>query len=256
MSRPPLSAISNTWAVFQREFLALFYSPVAYIVLFLFMVSNGWIFFVNCVNFTHEPQQITLVLRSLFNFSFFWVLPLSPLLSMRLFSEEKRTGTLEMLMTAPVKASEVVLGKFLATQFFYMLIWSSLLLFVLILEFLAKPEGPDWGLVKSMYFGLFFLGCLTNSLGILASALSRNQLIAAVLALTGNLLFFAVVFLAHIYRETPELQRLFHYLSFNAHFSTGYIKGVIELRYLVFYLSFTSLFLFLSVNMVSARKWR
>ena len=65
-----MSSISNTWAVFQREFLALFYSPVAYIVLFLFMVSNGWIFFYNCMIFTHEPQQITLVLRSLFSFSF------------------------------------------------------------------------------------------------------------------------------------------------------------------------------------------
>ena len=139
---------------------------------------------------------------------------------------------------------------------FTLLVEVEVLVIWLVLEFLAKPEGPDWGLVKSMYFGLFFLGCLTNSLGILASALPRNQLVAAVLALTGNLLFFAVVFLAHIYRETRELQRLFHYLRFNAHFSTGYIKGVIELRYLVFYLSFTSLFLFLSVNMVSARKWR
>lgn len=256
MNRSPLSAVSNTWAVFQREFLALFYSPVAYIVLFLFMLSNGWIFFYKCVNFIHEPQQITLVLRSLFNFAFFWVLPLSPLLTMRLFSEEKRTGTIEMLMTAPVKATEVVLGKFFATQFFYMLIWSSLLLFVLILEFLGKPEGPDWGLVKSMYFGLFFLGCMTNSLGILASTFSRNQLVAAVLALSGNLLFFSILFLGYIYREIPELQRLFHYLSFQAHFASGYIRGVVELRYLVFYLGFTSLFLFLSVNMVSARKWK
>ena len=208
--------------------MALFYSPVAYVVLFLFMFSNGWMFYSYCITYARAPQQITLVLNSLFGFAFFWVLPLSPLLAMRLFSEEKRTGTLEMLLTAPVRASEVVLGKFLATQFFYMLIWSSLLLFVLILEVLGRPAGPDWGMVKSMYFGLFFLGCLTNSLGILASALSRNQLVAAVLALSGNLLFFAVLLLGHVYRDIPELQRLFHYLSFNAHFSTGYIKGVID----------------------------
>ena len=256
MNRSPLSAVSNTWAVLQREFLGLFYSPVAYIVLFLFILSNGMFFYAQCSYYRHNPQNITVVLQALFGFAFWWVLPLSPLLAMRLFSEEKRTGTLEMLMTAPVKASEVVLGKFFATQFFYMLIWSSLLLFVLVLEFLGKPEGPDWGVVKSMYFGLFFLGCMTNSLGVLTSTFSRNQLVAAVLALVGNMLFLGVWWLVGSNKETPELQRLFHYLSFQAHFTFGYIKGVVELRYLVFYLGFTSLFLFLSVNMVSARKWR
>ena len=256
MTGSRLRTATNTWAVFQREFMALFYSPVAYVVLFLFMFSNGWMFYSYCITYARAPQQITLVLSSLFGFAFFWVLPLSPLLAMRLFSEEKRTGTLELLMTAPVRASEVVLGKFLATQFFYMLIWSSLLLFVFVLEVLGRPAGPDWGVVKSMYFGLFFLGCMTNSLGLLASTVSRNQLVAAVLALSGNLLFFSIAFLGFYYRETPELQRFFHYLSFQAHFKSGYFKGVVELRYLVFYLGFTSLFLFLSVNMVSARKWR
>ena len=94
--------------------MALFYSPVAYVVLFLFMFSNGWMFYSYCITYARAPQQITLVLNSLFGFAFFWVLPLSPLLAMRLFSEEKRTGTLEMLLTAPVRASEVVLGKFLS----------------------------------------------------------------------------------------------------------------------------------------------
>ena len=107
-----------------------------------------------------------------------------------------------------------------------------------------------------MYFGLFFLGCMTNSLGVLASSFSRNQLVSAVLALSGNLLFFSIAWLGFYYRETPELQRIFHYLSFQSHFKGGYFKGVVELRYLVFYLGFTSLFLYLSVNMVSARRWR
>ena len=75
-----------------------------------------------------------------------------------------------------------------------------------------------------------------------------SQLVAAVLSLSGNLLFFSLLFLGWIYRETPELQRLFHYLSFQAHFSSEYIGGVVELRYIVFYLGFTSLFLFLRVR--------
>ena len=256
MSRALLSGAKNTWGIFLREFMALFYSPIAYVVLFLFMISNGYFFCSFVLFYEREPQQITIAIRSLFSFAFFWVVPLSPLLTMRLFSEEKRTGTLEVLMTAPVKASEVVLGKFLATQLFYSLIWSSLLLLILILEVLGKPAGPDWGPVKSMYLGLFFLGCMTNSLGVLASTLSRHQLVAALLATAGNLLFLSLILGGWFFRGTPELQRLFHYLSFAAHFKREYYYGVVELRYFVFYLGFTSLFLYLSVNVLSARKWR
>jgi ABC-2 type transport system permease protein len=196
------------------------------------------------------------VIRSLFQFAFFWVLPLSPLLTMKLFSEEKRTGTLEMLMTAPVTSVQVVIGKFIAAQIFYMLVWSTLLLFVLVLQVLGKPDGPDWGPVLSMYFGLFFLGTLTNSLGVLASSFSRNQLVAAILALTGNLLFFAVALGTWIFVDNPDVLRLFQFASFQSHFSNDYIRGVIQLRYLVFYLSFMSLFLFLAVSVVESRKWR
>ncbi len=254
--RSSLTGVANTMAILRRELAAFFFSPVAYVVMFLFVLSNGVAFYLYCAQFAGAPQHITYVVRSLFQFAFFWVLPLSPLLTMRLFSEEKRTGTLEMLMTAPVSPVQVVIGKFLAAQLFYMVVWSTLLLFVVVLEVLGQPEGPDWGPVMSMYFGLFFLGTLTNSLGVFASSFSRNQLVASILALTGNLLFFAVALGAWIYVDNPDFLRIFQFASFQAHFSSDYIRGVIQLRYLVFYLSFMAFFLFLAVGMVESRKWR
>ncbi len=251
-----MRAVANTLTILRRELVGFFLSPVAWVVLFLFMLSNGFAFY-HYVSFTaQEPEQITIVLRSLFGFAFFWILPLSPLLTMRLFSEEKRTGTIEMLMTAPVTSTQVVLGKFLAAQFFYTLIWSTLLLFCLVLEVLGEPDGPDWGPVIAIYIGLFSLGLLTNSLGLLASSLSRNQLVAAVLALSGNLLFLSLLLGALLYPDAIEIQRVFHYLSFSKHFSSEYTQGVIDIRYPIYYASFAVLFLYFTVWIVEARKWR
>ncbi len=251
-----VASIRRTWTIFLRELAAFFLSPVAYVVLFLFVASNGIFFYVQCLKWDGAAQQISLVVSSMFQFAFIWILPLSPLLTMKLFAEEKRTGTIEMLMTAPVTSWNVVLGKFFAAQLFYTLIWSTLLLFVFVLEVLGKPEGPDWGQVISMFLGIFFLGTLTNSLGLLASSFSRNQLVASVLALTGNLVLFAMTVGAWYFMDVPEILRIFEYVSFQSHFSSDYFRGVIQIRFFVFYLSFAGFFLFLSMSLVEARKWR
>jgi ABC-2 type transport system permease protein len=172
---------------------------------------------------------------------------------MRLFAEEKRTGTIEMLMTAPVTGWEVVLGKFLAAQVFYTLIWFSLLPLIAIL---AVRGNPDWGPIFAIYIGIFSLGLLTNALGLLASAGTRNQLVAAILALTGNLIFLLIAMGPNLLPEDPDVRRVFHYLSFTDHFRFEYSRGVVDLRYLYFYLSFAVLFLYSSVRVLEARKWR
>jgi len=180
-------------------------------------------------------------------------LPLSPLLTMRLFAEEKRTGTLEVLMTAPVTAFEVVGGKLLAAQVFYCLIWLSLLPLFVILDILGNP---DWGPIAAMYVGLFALGLLTNSLGLLASILTRNQLVSAILGLSGNLFFFLMSLGRLLFPEDFDVRRVFHYLSFTSHFGAEYSRGVVDLRYLVFYASFSVFFIILTVRLVETRKWR
>ena len=251
-----MRTLTNVWAVFLKELMSFFLSPVAYVVLFLFVFSNGWLFFLKCLGFQDHPQQITEVVRSVFGFAIFWVIPVSPLLTMKLFAEERRSGTMEMLMTAPVTEAQVVIGKFLATQVFYMLVWSTLLIFILTLEILGRPEGPDWGPVCAVYIGLFFLGTLTNALGILASSLSRNQLVAAVVALSGNLAFFIVLLGTWVSYDSVPMQRFFEFLSFSSHFQNDFTRGIVDVRYLLYYLSLMALFLFLAVRVVEARKWR
>jgi len=258
-----LRFLSKVHAIFLRELSAFFLSPVAYIVIFLFVFANGLLFFLDCLGLSDHPQQITRILQSRFSFAIFLAIPVSPLLTMRLFAEEKRSGSIELLMTTPVTEAQVVTGKFLATQLFYMLIWSTLLLFVLVLEVLGGSSaegfvsaGPDWGTVWSFYIGLFFLGLLTNSLGILASTLSNNQLVAAVLALCGTLAFFVVHLGVWIFYDSVEFQRLFEYMSINAHFTHDYSRGIVDLRYLAYCTSLMLLFLFFSIRVVEARKHR
>ena len=246
-----MTALRNIWALFLKDLAGYFLSPVAYVVLFLFALTHGLIFTFYANYFAGHPRQIMQIVESLFGFALFWVLPLSPLLTMRLFAEEKRTGTIEMLMTAPVGEWHVVLGKFCAAQSFYTLIWMSLLP---LLAILGIRGNLDWGPVVSIYIGLFALGILTNSIGVLASATSRNQLAAAALALTLNLLFFLVTMGPNILPENPEIRRIFHYISFTQHFARDYARGLIDLRYLVFYGSFALLFLFLCVRVLEARK--
>jgi ABC-2 type transport system permease protein len=174
---------------------------------------------------------------------------------MRLFAEERRTGTLEVLMTAPVTELQVVLGKFLAVQAFYTLVWLSLLPLFGCLWALAIGK-PDPGLLVSMYIGIFGLGLLTNALGLLASAATKNQLVAAVLALSGNLLFFLLSVWRVFFVEDMEWQRFLNYISFTYHFDNAYRAGVVDVRYLLYYGSFAFVFVLFTVRLLEARKWR
>ena len=248
-----MNFVRNTWAIFLRELGGYFLSPIAYVVLFLFLLTNGAMFSFLCYSFVGQPRQITMVIERLFGFNLFWVLPLSPLLTMRLFAEEKRTGSIELLMTAPVRETEVVLGKFLAAQGFYMFVWTSLLP---LMGILAVLGNPDWGPVAALYAFLFCLGFMTNSLGVLASAGTKNQLVSAVFALSGNLLFILVSALHVLFPHEADVRRLIQYVSFTSHFDADYIRGVVDLRYLFYYASFTVLFLFFSVRVLEAHKWR
>ncbi len=249
-----MSGLLKAWAIFLREMGAYFFSPIAWIVIFLFLVINGSMFYAFSSVLTGQPRQITMVVESLFEFSIFWILPLSPILTMRLFAEEKRSGSLELLMTAPVTEFQVVLGKFVAAQAFYTIVWASLLPLLVMLEVLGDP---DWGPIWALYVGLFFLGLLTNAMGLLASASTRNQLVSAVLALSGNLLlFFLQMGQSLVPEDALEARRWIRFLSFTSHFEGEYSRGIVDLRYLFLYASLAVFFLFLAVRTVEARKWR
>src|SRR6476469_8062576 len=193
----------STLSLIRREFTAYFWSPVAYVVFGTFLLGTGWLFHLTLDKLTARgpvgaefPMQE--MLGTVGFWLIFWVIP--PLLTMRLFAEERSTGALEMLMTAPVRDTQVVISKFLACFLFYVLLWLPTVLYLWVLLDIHTGDpasklpfgiafGVDpWPAVTS-YIGLLLAGAMFLAIGMWVSSLVRNQMVAAMLALAINLVF-------------------------------------------------------------------
>jgi ABC-2 type transport system permease protein len=170
---------------------------------------------------------------------------------MRLLSEEKKTGTMEVLMTAPVTDAEVVLAKFLAAFVFYLVIWLPTLLYPLIIEIFGNL---DWGRVWSGYFGIALIGMPFLAIGLLASSLTDNQIVAVILSFVILAVLFSVGLLDYILAGS-KLKAVFSYLSIWRHFH-DFGRGVIDTKPLVYYLSLAAFSLFVTVRVVEMRRWK
>jgi ABC-2 type transport system permease protein len=178
------------------------------------------------------------------------MLLLMPLLTMRLFSEEKRSGTIELLLTYPVKDIEVVLGKFAAC----LAIFSIMLIFTFLYPILIKIYGrPETGPIITGYIGLFFMGAAFISFGIFASSLTENQVVAAVLSF-GVLLFFWMAGYS-IGFVSPSIVSVLSYIALTQHLE-GFAKGIIDSSDVIYYLNFTMLCLFLTLRALESKRWR
>ena len=245
----------NLFALTARELKAFWYSPIAYVVGALFLLMQGVIFWLLLL-VLNDPRVDPAITMAQFFFSgtfFFWffVLVIPPLLTMRSFSEEKRTGTIEFLLTAPVTDAQVVLAKFLGAWLNYALLWSFTVAFFVVLRTLTTF---DWGPVLSGYLGTWLLGGVLIALGVLASSLTRNQVIAAVLAFVATLLMFSIGILDVFVRD-PETTKIIKYLSLIDHLQ-DFSKGIIDTRPVIFYLSGTAICLFLTGRVIGNPRWR
>lgn len=241
-------------AILKRELRAYFFSPLAYVVAALLLLVNGAVFWL-IVSYLNDPRAgIGAPLELFFGQTvFFWLILLfvAPVVTMRLLSEERRSGTIEVLMTAPVSETMVVVGKYFAALIFYLFLWLPTVVYAVIL---SRYGEVDWGPVASGYVGVAGIGALLLAAGVLASALSRSQLVAAVLtfAIAGPL--FAIGFLEFLF--TGEvLKELFAYLSLPRHME-DFSRGIVDSRRLVYYVSASALFLFLAARALAAKKWR
>lgn len=242
------------WATLTRELRAYFLSPLAYIVAALLLLVNGFVFWfiVSALNNPQFGGQIA-PLSFFFNGLFFWlvVLFVTPALSMRLISEELRSGTIEVLLTAPITEAQVVVSKFLSSWIFYAFLWLPTVSYALILEYYHEV---DWGPVAASYVGLLSVGALFLSVGLLATSLTRSQLVAAAIAFALLIPLFMVGFLEGLVNDDAAKQ-LFGYLSLPQHMD-DFSRGIVETRHLVYQLSATAFFLFLASRALAARKWR
>lgn len=243
-------------AVYRREMLSLWVTPLAWVLLVVFLILQGTVFYSMVVHFStmaelsvdFGPVQAYFGQESIF--LLITLLLLCPALTMRLFAEEKRTGTIEPLLTAPVTPSAVVMGKYLATATTYVLFWAPTLLYVIILR---KTGSVDWRVVGASYLGLVSLGMGFLGIGTLMSAMTRSQLIA--LMLTVGVLFgiFILGVGAYIFDPGP-LQSLCAHVSVMSQMEE-FSKGIVDLRRLVFDATLGALPLFMAVRVVDSWRW-
>ncbi len=234
----------KTLTITRRELNSYFLSHLAYGAGTLFLLVTGVFYYLIVIG----SQQVTL--RYVFNNMSVILLFVSPFLTMRMMSEEFKSGTIEALTTVPVTDTQVVLGKFLGGMVFYIILILPTLVYAGIL---AKVGSPDWGPIITGYIGLLLLGTMFISVGLLMSCLTKDQLIAAEATFVILLILWVIGFA--VPESTSALGRVVKYIAIFDHFDT-FQKGLIDSRDVVYYLTNTAVFLFLSVKVVESRKWR
>ena len=244
--------------LFSKELRSFFLSPMAYVVMALFTFLNGWLFvsMVRAMQLQASPRSL---IHNLFASGWFWMgyLILFPLVTMRLFAEERKMGTIEGLLTAPVRTSEVVLAKFAAALGAYLVIILPVFLFFPIFR-LVTGEGAAFheGAVLGSAAGLFLLGAFHVSIGTLSSALTSNPLIAAMLTFVFVMLHYFLGFLQNFGMVPGSVwSDAMAYFSTSEHMNF-LTEGLLDSRPVVYYLSFTALLLSLTHHVLESRKWR
>lgn len=229
-----------------REWNAYSSSPVAYVVAALFLAGTGYVFALNLF-FTRQAN-----FRGVFDFIQFLVLLLAPLITMRLFAEERRTGTVELLLTLPFRDTEVVLGKFTASLMLLVLMILPTIWYVVLLLFVARTL-PDIGPLATGYLGVVLQGAALLAVGLFTSSLTSNQIVAAVVSLSIGI---GLVLIGHVgnFIGGPLVADVLRYVWFYERFR-DFPLGIIDIRSVVFYASLTIAFLFLTYTSLQTRRW-
>jgi ABC-2 type transport system permease protein len=233
----------------RREVFSFFVSPIAYVVLTVWLLFFGIVFYILALVFAQQPGGAeTNLLTAFFGGTTLFYLPLlvfAPVITMRLLAEERSAGTIEPLLTAPISETAVVLGKYLAALTFWCVLWAPTLAYVWLVA-RSGSHTVDWGAIGSTYLGLFAVGMFYMAVGLFMSAVARNQIVAAMLTflVLGGLFVVGLVGYANV---GDEMRAVFEYLSLWTQM-TVFAKGIVDTRYLVFDFSVAALSLFLSVQ--------
>jgi ABC-2 type transport system permease protein len=239
----------------RRELGSFLLSPVAYVLLVCISLVSGYNFITAVQLFESGMKNLTVVQVSFLTAVFwFFLVPMIPILTMRLFSEEYRSGTIEMLMTAPVRDFDIVASKFTAAFLIYILLWVPNVLALGVFQVITKgliPLNP--AIVGLSYLIIMLIGAFWISIGLFASSLTKNQIIAAIISLSAIFfLFFFPILLQGLSTE-QHVQDVANYLGSYTHVR-NFTFGAFDSRPVVFYLSGTALFLFLTTRVLAARK--
>ncbi len=248
--------MSTFFSLFKKELHTCFLSPIAFVVLFFFWVLTGLNFWWLLVQLA-DGESLTMATQQTFGgLISFSLLVVVPLVTMRLFSEERKLGTLESLLTTPLTAVELVAAKFAGSLVFYLVLWLPVVAYALIQQHLGPEEVvqfPDFGAMRSGFLGVVLVGGLYLSIGLLMSSLTSNQIVAAIsgFALL-SIFFFSTLFMAYT-SPNPSARIAGQYLSPFAHL-LDFSRGMMDSRTIVLYLSYTAWFLFSAVKVVESKR--
>ncbi len=245
--------------ILRKELRGFFLSPVAYVVISMMMIVQGVSFLFALKPLLTGPQNMSLV-QAQFTGALFWIplFVLFPLITMRLFSEEQKMGTLEMLLTAPVRMADVVLAKFFACLIFYIILWLPTILHYLLLEWIGGIEHafPVYALAGAFCI-IVLLGMMNIAIGCLASSLSANQIVAGVLT-------FALIVMLFLLGHLPGsslgglseiVQEFFEHINSDLHMQR-FSSGMVDTRPIAYYLSATAVLLVATTFTLNARRWK
>jgi ABC-2 type transport system permease protein len=255
-------SIRNIGSIAGKELRSYFASPVAWVMMGLFALIFGWFFLTYLTFFVRNsmqamfgggPQTMNVnmeLIRPLLSNASVLVLFLLPMVTMRTYSEEKRSGTIELLLTSPVTDFEIIAGKFLGTVALYVALLAVTAIYVSILFIYGHPE---WRPLVAGYLGLLLFGSSFIAVGLFISSTTKNQMVAGAATFVVLLLFWIVNWFAE--SAGPTMSSVLSYLSITEHFD-DFGKGIIDTKHVVFYLSFIAFGLFLTLKSVDSERWR
>ncbi len=233
-------------AIFKKEFRSYFTSPIGYVVLAIMFLFAGFSFFM--YNLSYGIISLSYVYQSLYTINLLLVLPV---LTMRLFSEEKRQKTDQALLTAPASLSGIVLGKFFAALVLFALGLSITLVFAIIIAFKATPQ---WMVIIGNYLGMLLLGGMIIAIGMLVSALTESQFIAALSTFGISFMLILMDNFNSIFSGVTWINTIISFVSINARYY-NFTSGLINYDDLIFFLSMQALFIFLTIRMLDRKRW-
>jgi ABC-2 type transport system permease protein len=255
-----MNSVRNIRAIAGKELRSYFASPIAYVIIGLFALLFSRFFFAYLMVFVQRSSGMMgggganninqEMIRYVLMNSAVIILFVMPMITMRTYSEEKRSGTIELLLTSPLTDFEIILGKFLGAMGLYCAMLSVTVLYMAILFIYGNPE---WRPVVAGYLGLVLLGGCFISVGLLISSLTKNQIVAGIVTFAVFLMLWIINWSAD--QSGPTMRAVLNHLSIIDHFD-DFARGIIDTKHVVYYLSFMTFGLFLTAKSVDSERWR
>ncbi len=255
--------MSNILAIAHKELKSYFASPIAYIVIGFFALVFGYFFYALLLFFDRQSMQMAglggaaqpvnvneQMIRPVFQNAMVILLFVLPMITMRTYSEEKRSGTIELLLTAPLTDFEIIFGKFLGAMGLYAAMLGVTLVHMAMLFAFGDPE---WLPILTTYLGMLLMGGCFISVGLLISSLTKNQIVAGMATFVVFLMLWIINWIASF--SGPTTQAVLNYLSITDHLD-DFTRGIIDTKHLVYYVSFIAFGLFLTSRSVDTERWR